>query len=37
VTTADDLFDAIGSVAADAALAIQLVRGTEERTVTIPG
>jgi len=36
VTTADDLFDAIGSVAADAALAIQLVRGTEERTVTIP-
>jgi serine protease Do len=37
VATADDLFDAIGSVAADAPLEVTLVRGTEERTVTITG
>jgi S1-C subfamily serine protease len=36
VTSADDLFDAMGSLAADAALEVRLVRGTEERTVTIP-
>jgi S1-C subfamily serine protease len=36
VTSADDLFDAMGSVAADAALEVSLLRGTEERTVTIP-
>ena len=35
VASADDLFDAIGSVAADAELAVTVVRGTEERTVTI--
>ncbi|MEP6807485.1 MAG: PDZ domain-containing protein, partial [Chloroflexota bacterium] len=35
VTTADELFDAIGSVAADAALPVTVVRGAEERTVTI--
>ncbi|MGH2457092.1 MAG: S1C family serine protease [Candidatus Limnocylindria bacterium] len=37
VTSGDDLFDAIGSVAADAALEIGLLRGAAERTVTIPG
>ncbi|MGH2428748.1 MAG: PDZ domain-containing protein, partial [Candidatus Limnocylindria bacterium] len=37
VTNADELFDAIGSVAADAALEITLVRGTEQRTVTVEG
>lgn len=37
VASADDLFEAIGSVAADAALEVNLVRGTEERTVTITG
>lgn len=36
VTTGDDLFDAMGSVAADAALEVTLLRGMEERTVTIP-
>ncbi len=35
VASADDLFDAIGSVAADAALEVTLLRGAEERTVTI--
>jgi serine protease Do len=35
VTSADDLFDALGSVAADAPLEVTLLRGTEERTVTI--
>jgi serine protease Do len=35
ITSADDLFDAIGSVDADASLEIGLVRGTEERTVTV--
>jgi serine protease Do len=35
VTSADDLFDALGSVAADADLPVTLLRGTEERTVTI--
>jgi serine protease Do len=37
VTGADDLFEALGSLAADAELELTLVRGTEERTVTIPG
>jgi serine protease DegQ len=36
VTSADDLFDALGAVAADAELQVTLLRGTEERTVTIP-
>lgn len=36
ITSADDLFDAIGSVEADAALELTLVRGAEERTVSIP-
>jgi len=36
VTSADELFDAIGAAAADAALDVTLVRGTEERTVSIP-
>ena len=35
VTSADDLFEVLGSLAADAALEITLVRGTEERTVTV--
>ena len=35
ITSADDLFDAISSVAADAPLEIGLVRGTEERTVKV--
>jgi serine protease Do len=35
IANADDLFDAIGSVAGDAALEVTLVRGMEERTVTI--
>jgi serine protease Do len=35
VASADDLFDALSSVAADATLEVTLVRGTEERTVTI--
>jgi S1-C subfamily serine protease len=37
VTSADDLFDAIGSVATKEALELTLLRGAEERTVTIPG
>jgi serine protease Do len=37
VASADDLFEAIGSVPADAALEVGIVRGTEERTVTITG
>lgn len=37
VVTADDLFDAIGSVAGDADLPVTVLRGTEERTVTISG
>jgi S1-C subfamily serine protease len=37
VVTADDLFDAIGSVAADADLPVTVLRGSEERTVTISG
>jgi S1-C subfamily serine protease len=36
VTSGDDLFDAMGSLAADAALEVTVLRGTEERTVTIP-
>ncbi len=36
VTSADDLFDAMSSLAADASLEVRLVRGMEERTVTIP-
>ncbi len=37
VVTADDLFDAIGSVAGNADLPVTVLRGTEERTVTISG
>ncbi|MGH2357410.1 MAG: S1C family serine protease [Candidatus Limnocylindria bacterium] len=37
VASADDLFDAIGSVEADAALEVRLVRGTDERTVSVAG
>jgi serine protease Do len=37
VASADDLFEAIGSVAADAPLEVGVIRGTEERTVTITG
>jgi S1-C subfamily serine protease len=37
VSGADDLFDAIGSVGAKDALELTLLRGTEERTATIPG
>jgi S1-C subfamily serine protease len=36
VTGADDLFDALGSLATNAELQVTLLRGTEERTVTIP-
>jgi S1-C subfamily serine protease len=36
VTSADDLFEALGSVAATAELQLTLLRGAEERTVTIP-
>lgn len=35
ITSADDLFDVLGSLAADAALEVTLLRGAEERTVTI--
>jgi S1-C subfamily serine protease len=35
VASADDLFEAMGSVAADAALPLTVLRGSEERTVTI--
>jgi serine protease Do len=35
VATADDLFDAIGSVAADATLELTVLRGAEERAVSI--
>ncbi len=35
VTSADDLFDAMGSLAADAALPLTVLRGSEERTVSI--
>jgi len=35
VTSADDLFEAMGSVAADAALPLTVLRGAEERSVTI--
>ncbi len=35
VTTADDLFEAIGSVSGQAPLEVGLVRGTEERTVSV--
>ncbi|HEX2193979.1 MAG TPA: S1C family serine protease [Candidatus Limnocylindria bacterium] len=37
VTTADDLFEALGSAAADADLEVTVLRGTDERTVTISG
>ncbi|HEX2142627.1 MAG TPA: trypsin-like peptidase domain-containing protein [Candidatus Limnocylindria bacterium] len=37
VATADDLFDAIGSVAADATLELTVLRGAEERAVSISG
>jgi S1-C subfamily serine protease len=36
VPSPDDLFDAMASLAADAALEVTVLRGTEERTVTIP-
>ena len=36
VVSADDLFDAMGSLAANAPLEVTLLRGMEERTVTIP-
>ena len=36
ITSADDLFEVMGSLAADAALDVTVVHGTEERTVTIP-
>lgn len=35
VTSADDLFDVLGSVGADAPLEITIVRGADERTVTV--
>jgi S1-C subfamily serine protease len=37
VTSADDLFEAMGSTPADAPLEVTVLRGTEERTVTIAG
>lgn len=36
IASADDLFDAMGSLGADAALDVTLVRASEERTATIP-
>jgi serine protease Do len=36
VGSPDDLFDAMASLAADSALEVTVLRGTEERTVTIP-
>jgi len=36
VVTADDLFDAMSAVDADAPLSVNVLRGAEERTVTIP-
>ncbi len=36
VTSGDDLFEAMASVAADAPLDVTLLRGAEERTITIP-
>ena len=35
VASADDLFEAMGSLAADASLPLTILRGAEERTVTI--
>jgi serine protease Do len=35
VTSSDDLFEAMGSLAADAPLPLTVLRGTEERAVTI--
>jgi serine protease Do len=35
VTSADDLFEALASVASDAPLEVTLLRGTEERTVSV--
>ena len=35
VTTADDLFEAMGSLPGDAPLPLTVLRGAEERTVTI--
>ena len=35
VTSADDLFEAMGSLADDAALPLTVLRGAEERTVTV--
>jgi serine protease Do len=37
IASADDLFDAMGSVGANDPLEVTVLRGTEERTVTIPG
>ena len=36
MTSADDLFEAMGSTAADAPLEVTVLRGAEERTVSIP-
>ncbi len=36
IATADDLFEAMAALSADAALEVQVLRGAEERTVTIP-
>ena len=36
VASADDLFDAMSSLAADAPLEVSLLRASEERTATIP-
>jgi putative serine protease PepD len=35
VTSADDLFEVLGSLAADAPLELTLLRGDEERKVTV--
>ena len=35
VASADDLFEAMGTIAADAALPLTVLRGAEERTVTV--
>jgi S1-C subfamily serine protease len=35
VASADDLFEAMGSLAAEAPLPLTVLRGSEERTVTV--
>jgi S1-C subfamily serine protease len=35
VTGADDLFEALGSLASGAALELTVVRGSEERTISV--